>query len=80
METKYDRECRVKFYQLLETEPRQAGYSPSQLLSVMIVMECDAEKAKELLDKYAYGLDWSEATWEETRDYFRESVMCDEVS
>jgi len=70
METDYDRECRKKFYEALETEPRHAGYSPSQLISVMVVMECDSTEAKKLIDAEYGGLDWSEATWEETRDYF----------
>jgi len=70
METLYDKECRKKYEQMCETEPRESGYSPSQLFSVMIVMRCDRERAKKLIDEYAYGLDWSEATWEETRDYF----------
>ena len=70
MDTKYDIACKRKFYELLETHERQAGYSPSQLLSVMIVMECDKEKAMSLIDEHAYGLDWSEATWTEMRDYF----------
>lgn len=70
METKYDIACRRKFYEMLETEPRQSGYSPSQLLSVMIVMECDRWTAMGLIDEHAHGLDWSEATWVEMRDYF----------
>lgn len=70
MDTKYDIACRRKFFEMLETEPRQSGYSPSQLLSVMIVMECDRQKAMSLIDEYASGLDWSEATWTEMRDYF----------
>ena len=70
METDYDRECRKKFYEILETEPRHAGYSPSQLVSVMVVMECDATEAKQLIDEEWGGLDWSEATWEETQEYF----------
>jgi hypothetical protein len=70
METKYDNDCRKKYYEVLETEPRHAGYSPSQLVSVMVVMECDATEAKQLLDTEWGDLDWSEATWEETRDYF----------
>jgi hypothetical protein len=36
----------------------------------MVVMECDATEAKQLIDAEYGGLDWSEATWEETRDYF----------
>lgn len=72
METDYDRECRKKFYEILESEPRHAGYSPSHLVSVMVVMECDSTKAKQLIDEEWGGLDWSEATWEETRDYFME--------
>jgi hypothetical protein len=71
METEYDIQCRRKFYELLETHERQSGYSPSQLLSVMIVMECGKEKAMRLIDEHAYGVDWSEATWEELRDYFQ---------
>lgn len=70
METLYDTECRNKYEEMLKTEPREPGYSPSQLLSVMIVMRCDRKKAKKLIDDYAHGLDWSEATWVETRDYF----------
>jgi hypothetical protein len=72
METDYDRECRKKYYEIQGTEPRHAGYSPSQLVSVMVVMECDSTEAKRLIDAEYGGLDWSEATWEETRDYFME--------
>lgn len=74
METLYDKQCRKKFEQMCASEPREPGYSPSQLFSVMIVMGCGRERAKELIDEHAYGLDWSEATWEETRDYFRDCV------
>lgn len=70
METEYDIECRRKFYKMLETERRQNAYSMSQLLSVMIVMECDKWTAMGLLDEHGYGIDWSEATWTEMRDYF----------
>ena len=66
----YDETCRAKFNELLATTPRHSGYSPSQLVSVMVVMECDATEAKQLIDAEYGGLDWSEATWEETRDYF----------
>jgi hypothetical protein len=66
----YDETCRDKFTELLATTPRQSGYSPSQLLSVVVVMECDIDRAKQLLDAEWGDLDWSEATWEETRDYF----------
>jgi hypothetical protein len=37
----------------------------------MIVMECEKEKAMSLIDEHAHGLDWSEATWTELRDYFQ---------
>lgn len=72
METTYDTACRLEHSKRLVTEPRQAGYSPSQLVSVMVVMNCDAETAKHLIDKSDYlgYLDWSEATWREIRDYF----------
>lgn len=66
----YDETCRDKFNELLATTPRYSGYSPSQLLSVVVVMECDIERAKKLIDAEWGDLDWSEATWEETRDYF----------
>jgi hypothetical protein len=33
-------------------------------------MECDIDRAKKLIDAEWGDLDWSEATWEETRDYF----------
>ena len=66
----YDQTCRDKFTELLATTPRHSGYSPSQLLSVVVVMECDIDRAKKLLDAEWGDLDWSEATWEETRDYF----------
>jgi hypothetical protein len=36
----------------------------------MVVMECDETEAKKLIDAEWGDLDWSEATWEETRDYF----------
>lgn len=66
----YDETCRDKFTELLTTTPRHSGYSPSQLLSVVVVMECDIDRAKKLIDAEWGDLDWSEATWEETRDYF----------
>lgn len=68
--TKYDNACRRKYHEIRETEPRHSGYSPSQLISVMVVMECDVTEAKQLIDEEWGELDWSEATWEETRDYF----------
>lgn len=71
METEYERACRRKFYEMLETEPRISGYSQSQLLSVMVVMECDSSTATGLLDQFGHELDWSEATWTEMRDHFR---------
>ena len=36
----------------------------------MVVMECGTDEATKLLDKEWGGLDWSEATWEETHEYF----------
>lgn len=69
-DTKYDTDCRNKYHELLRAEPRHAGYSQSQVLSVMVVMECDATEAKQLIDEEWDALDWSEATWEEIRDYF----------
>lgn len=72
METQYEIDCRVKFYQLLEKTERIPGYSPSQLVSVMVVMNCHSEYARQLLDRidtYSY-IDWSEATWEELREEF----------
>ena len=76
METKYEIACRRKFYEMLETEPKEDGYSRSQLLSVMIVMECDRDKAMGILDKHAHGLDWSEATWIDIRHYFMYEIDC----
>ena len=72
METKYETECRLEHDRKLLTEPRQEGYSHSNLVSVMVVLDCDAKTAKGLLDwgdDLGY-LDWSEATWYEIRDYF----------
>ena len=66
----YDNACRKKFYEILRAEPRHAGYSQSQVVSAMVVMDCDATEAKELIDAEWDGLDWSEATWDEVRDYF----------
>lgn len=66
----YDQTCRDKYTELLATTPRHSGYSPSQLLSVVVVMGCDIDRAKKLIDAEWGDLDWSEATWEETRDYF----------
>lgn len=70
LETKYDTDCRNKYHELLKTTPRIPEYSPSQLVSVMVVMECGTDEATKLLDKEWGGLDWSEATWEETHEYF----------
>ena len=72
METKYENDCRVEFYELLKTTERISGYSPSQLVSVMVVMKCDADYACELLDKLDnyFCLDWSEASWWEMRITF----------
>lgn len=72
MDTEYDIICKEKYWHLSRTEPRHPGYSPSQLLSVMVVVGCDAEKAKRLIDGLAeYGApDWSEATWDELRGHF----------
>ena len=73
MDTLYDMECKQKYEEMLASEPREPGYSPSQLFSVMVVMRCGREKAKSLIDKYASELDWSECTWCEMRDYF---ILC----
>lgn len=72
MDTEYDILCKTKFDELLASEPRHAGYSPSQLLSVMTVVGCDSDKAKRLIDGLAeFGApDWSEATWDELRGHF----------
>ena len=70
MESKYDTDCRMKYYELVKTTPRIPNYSPSQLISVMVVMECHIGEAMKLIDKEWGGLDWSEATWEETHEYF----------
>ena len=72
MEMKYENDCRKKFYELLEVTPRRDKYSTSQMISVMVVMNCDADEACRLLDKldeYIY-LDWSEASWWEMRFAF----------
>lgn len=73
MDTLYDIESKKQFEELLATEPRESGYSPSQLFSVMVVMRCSRERAKKLIDEYGNGVDWSEASWTELRDYF---AMC----
>jgi hypothetical protein len=72
METQYENNCRVKFYELLDKTERIDGYSHSQLVSVMVVMNCEPVYARQLLDRidtYSY-IDWSEATWHELRDEF----------
>ena len=71
LESKYDTDCRNKYHELLKTTPRIPNYSPSQLVSVMVVMECGTDEAMKLIDKDTYSdLDWSEATWEETHEHF----------
>jgi len=72
METKYENKCRVKFFEMLETVERTSGYSHSQVLSVMVVMECTSAEAREMLDTYSefQDIDWSEASWAEMRDAF----------
>jgi hypothetical protein len=71
LESKYDTDCRNKYHELLKTTPRIPNYSPSQLVSVMVVMECGTDEAMKLIDKDTYSdLDWSEATWEETYEHF----------
>lgn len=69
---KYENECRRKHLELLDTEPRHAGYSHDHLCSVMVVVGCDSDKAKRLLDGLAeFGApDWSEATWDDLRGHF----------
>lgn len=70
LDTPYDIACKQKYWELSEKEPREPGYSPAQLFSVMVVMECDRTEAMKLIDQHAHGLDWSEASWGEMRDYF----------
>jgi hypothetical protein len=67
MTIQYDNQCRKKFYELLDGYTRVSGYSPSQVVSVMTVLGCDAQEAMYLLDNlYKYDdIDWSEATWYE---------------
>lgn len=72
MTTMYEDKCRRKFYELLDNYERVDGYSPSQVLSVMTVLNChetDAMKLIDLTDKCG-SLDWSEASWYETFIYF----------
>lgn len=72
MNTQYENKCRTKFYELLDATERTSGYSHSQVVSVMTVMDCSVEEAQDLLDKSDdYGiLDWSEASWEEMKIFF----------
>lgn len=68
----YDNKCRVKFYELLPTYERKSGYSTSQVVSVMTVLDCDETEAMGLIDalpKYD-EVDWSEATWDEILETF----------
>ena len=71
----YENSCRVKFYELLETVEKNK-YSRSQLVTVMVVLDCEAGRAEELLDTlYWYGSpDWSEWSWGEFRVHFNEIV------
>lgn len=71
----YENSCRVKFYELLETVEK-SKYSRSQLVTVMVVLDCDTEKATELLDTlYWYGdPDWSEWSWTEFRAHFNDII------
>jgi hypothetical protein len=72
METQYEIDCRVKFYELLEKTERVSGYSHSQVVSVMVVMNCEPSHARQLLDHISTysDIDWSEATWHELRNEF----------
>lgn len=70
----YENKCRRKFYELLDEYQRVSGYSPSQVLSVMVVMDCDEQEAMRLVDIEAENsdLDWSEASWYEMFEHFTE--------
>lgn len=72
MTTMYENECRRKFYELLDNYQRVDGYSPSQVLSVMVVLGCTEEEAMWLLDFLPDydDIDWSEATWYEMWNTF----------
>lgn len=74
METDYERRCRVRYHEMMDTMPTMKGYSRDHVLSVMIVMNCDSTVAVGLLDQHGHDLDWSEATWTEIRDYFEGRV------
>lgn len=74
LETKYERQCRVKFHELVTGLEHEGGYSKSQIGTVMVVMECDKDEAIKLLkasEDYYYP-DWSQWTWLEFRDLFQE--------
>lgn len=84
MTTMYENECRRKFYKLLEGYERVSGYSPSQVLSVMVVLDCSVEEAMYLVDEFPKYDDimWSEATWYEMwlkftslKQYLEEDVV-----
>jgi len=67
MDNNYEIKTLIKFDNILKTYTRKSGYSPSQVVSVMAVLDCDEEEAMSLIDyfrKYE-DLDWSEATWYE---------------
>lgn len=75
MTTMYENKCRKKFYELLDNYERVSGYSPSQVVSVMTVLDCNETDAMEIIDfadKWG-SLDWSEASWYETFIYFDEA-------
>jgi hypothetical protein len=70
LETEYDTECRKKYELMVKHEPREPGYPPSELFSVMVVMNCDRVTAMKLIDNYGMDLNWSECSWTQMRDYF----------
>jgi hypothetical protein len=74
-ETQYENNCRVKFYELLNTldidKLREGHLSVSQVVSFMTVLDCDMDTAKALvstLPKYG-DPDWSELSWAELSEF-----------
>lgn len=74
MDTKYEHKCRVRFYEVLEGLEHGERYSKSQIATAMVVVGCDKDEAERLLklsEKY-YSPDWSEWTWQEFYEMFKE--------
>lgn len=73
MNKKYEDSCREYSAELLGVIDRVSGYSPAQVVSVMVVVGVRQDVARHILKTYAEDfnqLDWSEMSWGEMREEF----------